>query len=111
MNVKSWVPIFAFMGDNFNHPKKLFVFSSPSHKVLKESYCDHPVSGVSRLSSVNNFFKHLLQNHWANLHETWQECSLGKALPKLFKEIDSTYNSGCHGNNKKNPEIFENLLL
>ena len=29
-----------------------FVFSSPEHKVLKVSYCDHPVSGVRRQSSV-----------------------------------------------------------
>ena len=28
------------------------VFSSPEHKVLKVSYCDHPVSGVRRQSSV-----------------------------------------------------------
>ena len=27
-------------------------FSSPEHKVLKVSYCDHPVSGVRRQSSV-----------------------------------------------------------
>ena len=29
-----------------------YVFSSPEHKVLKVSYCDHPVSGVRRQSSV-----------------------------------------------------------
>ena len=28
------------------------IFSSPEHKVLKVSYCDHPVSGVRRQSSV-----------------------------------------------------------
>ena len=28
------------------------IFSSPEHKVLKVSYCDHPVSGVRRPSSV-----------------------------------------------------------
>ena len=43
-------------------------FSSPEHKVLKVSYCDHPVSGVWRKSSgVNNLFKaHLLLNHLSN---------------------------------------------
>ena len=30
----------------------LNIFSSPEHKVLKVSYCDHPVSGVRRQSSV-----------------------------------------------------------
>ena len=28
------------------------IFSSPEHKVLKVSYCEHPVSGVRRQSSV-----------------------------------------------------------
>ena len=61
---------------------------------------------------VHNFFKHLLLlNHWTNLDETWQGCSLGEALPKLFKRLNSKYNSGCHGNqNEKNSKIFENLL-
>ena len=47
---------------------------------------------------VNNFFKHLLPNRWANLDQTWQECSLGGPLQKLFTEFDSIKNSGCHGN-------------
>ena len=50
-------------------------------------------------------------NHWANLDETWQGCSLGEALQKLFKEFNSIHNSGCHGNQKeKKCKIFENLL-
>ena len=90
------------------------LFCSPEHKVLLVSFCDRPMSVVRRLSCVvHNFFKHLLLlNHWANLDETWQGCSLGKALPKLFKRLISTHNSGCHGNQKeKNSKIFENLLL
>ena len=48
---------------------------------------------------VNNFFKHiLLPNRWANLDQTWQECSLGGPLQKLFTEFDSIKNSGCDGN-------------
>ena len=48
---------------------------------------------------VNNFFKHLLlPNRLANLDQTWQECSLGGPLQKLFTEFDSIKNSGCHGN-------------
>ena len=48
---------------------------------------------------INNFFKHLLlPNRWANLDQTWQECSLGRPLQKLFTEFDSIKNSGCHGN-------------
>ena len=91
-------------------------FSSPEHKVLMVSFCDRPVSGVHRVSCVvHNFFKHLLLlNHKANLDETLQGCSLGEALPNLFKRVNSTHNSGCHcrGNQKeKNSKIFENLLL
>ena len=88
--------------------------SSPEHEVLMVSFCDRPMSVVCRASSVvHNFFKHLLLlNHWANLDETWQGCSLGEALPKLFKRLNSSQNSGCHGNQKeKNRKIFENLLL
>ena len=89
------------------------IFSSPEHKVLKVSYCDRPMSGIQHLSSVNNFFKHLLLlNHWANLDDTWQGCSLGDSLQKLFKEFNSIHNSGCHGNQKgKKSKIFENLPL
>ena len=37
-----------------------------------------PSSVVRRPCVVNNFFKHqLLLNRWANLNQTWQECSLG----------------------------------
>ena len=60
----------------------------------------------TKLSSVNNFFKHLLLNHWASLDETWQGSSLDKALQNLFKEFNSTHNSGCHGNQK---EKMQNL--
>ena len=58
------------------------------------SFCDHPVSVVRRLSCVmHNFFKHLLPlNDWADLDETWQGYSLGEALPKLFKILNSNYN-------------------
>ena len=90
------------------------LFSSPEHKVLMVSFCDRPMSGVCSASCVvHNFFKHLLLlNHSANLDETWQGCSFGDALPKLFKRLNSTHNSGCHGNQKeKNSKIFENLLL
>ena len=91
-------------------------FSSPEHKVLMVSFCDRPMSGVRSSSCiVHNFFKHLLLlNHWASLDETWQGCSLGEALPKLFKRLNSKHNSGCHGNQnnqKKNSKIFEILLL
>ena len=84
-----------------------FFLSSLEHKVLMVSFCDRPMSSVRRPSCVvHNFFKHLL-NHWANLDETWQGCFLGEALPKLFKRLNSTNNSGCHGNRKKrNLKIF-----
>ena len=60
---------------------------------------------------VNNFFKHLLPNCWANLDQTWQECSLGGPLQKLFTEFDSIKNSGCHGNEIEFfKQFFKNLL-
>ena len=85
------------------HQTILFFFSSPEHKVLMVSFCDCPMSGVRRAScAVHNFIKHLLLlNHRANLDETWQGCSLGEALPKLFKRLNSNHNSGCHGNQKE----------
>ena len=62
---------------------------------------------------VNNFFRHLLlPNRWANLDQTWQECSLGGPLQKLFTEFDSIKNSGCHGNKIEFfKHLFKNLLL
>ena len=81
-----------------------YFFSSPEHEVLRVSYCDCAVSivhyqllahlsttcsrGAFRVtgcpSSVvrrQQFFKHqLLLNRWANLDQTWQECSLGGPL-------------------------------
>ena len=40
-----------------------------------------PSSVVHCLSCiVNNFLKHQLLNCWANLNQTWQECSLGGPL-------------------------------
>ena len=63
------------------------LFSSPEHKVLMVSFCDRPMSGVLRPSCVvHNFFKYLLLlNHWANLDETWQGCSLGE---EIVQEIE-----------------------
>ena len=57
-------------------------------------------SSVVRLTScvVNNFSKHLLPDRWANLDQTWQECSLGGPLYKFFTQFYSIKNSGCHGN-------------
>ena len=91
------------------HFEQFHLFSSPEHKVLMVSFCNGPMSVVRcPLCVVHNFFKHLLL-----LDETWQGCSLGEALPKLFKRLNSNHNSGCHGNQneKKNSKIFENLLL
>ena len=85
------------------------IISSPEHKVLMVAF----VIAQCPASVVHNFFKHLLLlNHWANLDETWQGCSLGDALPNLLKRLNSNNNSGCYGNQKeKNSKIFENLLL
>ena len=65
------------------------VFSSPEHNVLKGSFLGGEVSVVRRASCVvNNFFKHLLlPNRWANLDQTWQECSLGGPLQKCSQNL------------------------
>ena len=62
---------------------------------------------------MNNFFKHLLlPNRWANLDQTYQECSLECSLLKLFTEFDSIKNSGSHGNKIEFfKQFFKNLLL
>ena len=79
------------------------VFSSPEHKVLKVSYCDHPVSGVRRQSSVvrrpscvvNNSFKaHLLRNYWTNFKIISHKCSPEAPLPKLLKWFRSAEQNG-----------------
>ena len=75
---------------------------SKNRLILMVSFCDRP------MSVIHNFFKHLLLlNHWANLDETWQGCSLGEALPKVFKRLNSNHNFGCHGN--QNEKKKQNL--
>ena len=86
------------------------IFSSPEHNVLKGSFlgwcCVRCPSCV-----VNNFFKHLLPNRWANLDQTRQECSLGGSSLKMFTEFDFIKNSGCHGNVVEfSKQFFKNLL-
>ena len=56
---------------------------------------------------VSNFFKYLLPNRWANLDQTWRECSSGGPLQKLFTECDSIKNSGYHG---KEIEFFKQFF-
>ena len=83
--------------------EKFCLFSSPEHKVLKVSYCDHPVSGVRRQSSVvrrpscvvNNSFKaHLLLNYWTNFKIISHKCSPEAPLPKLLKWFRSAEQNG-----------------
>ena len=91
---------------SYSNHRVYFFFSSPEHNVLIVSFCDRP------MSVVHNFFKHLLLlNHWANLAETWQGCSLGEALPKLFKRLNSTHNSGCRCNQKEKKKIAKSLKI
>ena len=77
-----------------------FLFSSPEHYVLRVSYCDRSLSGVR--PSVNNYLKILLLwNRSTDFSETSQKLSLGDALSKYFKDLNSMENSGCHGNREK----------
>ena len=42
-----------------------------------------------------NIFKgHLLRNRKAEIHEIWQECSLGRGISKLFKSFRSDIQDG-----------------
>jgi hypothetical protein len=81
-----------------------FLFSSPEDNVLMVSFCNGPLSvvhGPCVHPCANNFLKQLLLlNHLAKFVETLQGCFLHKALPKIFKELNSIKNSGCHGNRK-----------
>ena len=77
--------------------------------MLMVSFCDRPMSVVRRPQFLETSSP---PKPLANLDETWQGCSLGEVLPKLFKRLNSSHKSGCHGNQKeKNSKIFENLLL
>ena len=62
---------------------------------------------------INNFFKCLLlPNGWANLNQTWQDCSLESPLQKLFTEFDPFKNSGYHSNKMEFfQQFFKNILL
>ena len=77
---------------------------------LKVSYCDRSSSVVRpsfRRPSTFCFKQHLLLNCLANFDKTLQGCSLGGPLSNLFKELNSMWNSGCHGNGDEN---FKNLF-
>ena len=99
LQVIVFIYFYGFKANNkhFVQNQFLYVFSSPEHNMLKGEllgwWCVRRASCV-----INNFFKHLLSNPWANLDQTWQECSFGGPLQKLFTEFDSIKNSGCHGN-------------
>ena len=69
----------------------LSIFSSPE-LIAQVSFSDYLSSVVClsvRMSvrpSVNfSQFHLLLQNHWANLNQTWHKASLGKGDSSLFK--------------------------
>ena len=86
------------------HTEQFLLFSSPEHIVLRMSYCDRSLSGVrpSVCPSVNNYLKILLLwNRPTDFSETSQKWSLGDALSKYFKDLNSMENSGCHGNREK----------
>ena len=92
--------------------KKMYIFWFLAH--LSTTCSRGAFRVVIHLSCiVNNFFKHrLFPNCLANLDQTWQECSLGGPLQKLFTEFDSIKNSGCHGNEIEFfKQFFKNLLL
>ena len=102
-------PIEDIVGKWENADKQLFL-SSPEHKVLRVSYCDRPMSSVCCPSSFNNFSKHLLLNHWANLDETWQGYSVGEALQNCSKNLIPSITLVAMAT-KRRKKIFENLIF
>ena len=106
-----YMRVFGNIRDNFRDTSSIDCQSFLAHL----STCSRGAFRVVRCPScvVNNFFKHLLlPNRWANLDQTWQECSLGGPLKKLFTEFDSIKNSGCHGNEIEFfKQFFKNLHL
>ena len=77
-------------------------------RICSQNDFDRPMSGISRPSAVNNFVKHLLLNHLANLVETWLGCSLDEALKEVIKEI-----TGCikKEKNAKSLKIFSSVTI
>ena len=75
----------AFIQTLVHCPFLNFFFSSPEHNYSRRAF--RVVMCPS--SIINNFFKYLLlPNRWANLDQTWQKCSLGSLLQKMFTEFD-----------------------
>ena len=71
-----------------------YLFSSPGPKG-RVSFCHHFASVVV---SVNFSYLHLLLwNHWTDLDQTWQKCSLGGPLPDLLFWCRSEIQHGCQG--------------
>jgi len=60
--------------------KKCIVFSSPCQRQCELL----PSLGIRPSLSVNkSYFNLLLQNHWTNMNQTWQEWFLGGPLSEL----------------------------
>ena len=82
----------TYSGERFRAILALLLSSFFAHL---STTCSRGAFRVVRCPScvINIFFKHLLlPNRWANLDQTWQECSLGGPLQKLFTEFDSIKN-------------------
>ena len=78
--------------------------SSPEHKGLKVSYCDHSPSGIHP--------NLLLWNYWYYFKIISQECLLVGLHQKLFKEFNSNYNlDRCSTEKGENDKSFKNLLI
>ena len=69
-------------------PEPLFL----THLSMKCSgeFCDHPMCIV-------HCPQFLQTSSPAKDNEAWQGCSWDEALPKLFKRLNSSYNTGFHG--------------
>ena len=91
--------------------------------LVRGAQLGHSTTGL-RPSSVRRpstfcFKRHLLLNRLANFDKTLQGCSLRGPLLKLFKELDFSWNYGCHGNGEEklkkssSPKLldeFQNVL-
>ena len=51
----------------------------------------------SLYSYIENFKNLLVRNHWTDFYITWQKCSFGDPLPRLFKPFGFTKKHGRQG--------------
>ena len=108
---KIYVAYFMYPAFLFRPIIVFLLFSSPEHEVFRVSYCDRSVRPftITKKKKKNPSAPKLTIRFQSNFTEMK---SLGYALSKYFKELNSVKNSGCHGNRvKKLQKIFLSQIV